>query len=260
MNIRDKAIVVTGAGRGLGLAIAQTLAANGARLALVDIDNESLAQAEVVCQKAGAAQARSYAVNVTDEQAVEQLFEDVARHFGGVDGLVNNAGVTRDALLIKVKEGKVTDKMSSQDWDTVMAVDLRSVFLCAREAAIRMVEQQSAEPAHGSYVIVNISSISRAGNIGQTNYAAAKAGVVAMTTTWAEELARYGIRVGAIAPGFCDTRLVANMKEKPRERLKEKIPLKRLGDPDEIAQTVLFIFQNEFFNGRVIEVDGGMRL
>ncbi|HET7313951.1 SDR family oxidoreductase [Salinisphaera sp.] len=260
MNVEDKVIVITGAGRGLGRAIAQTLAANAARLALVDINEESLTQAGAACQDAGA-QTRTYPVDVTDERAVEQLFNDVAGDFGQIDGLVNNAGVTRDALLVKVKDGNVTGKMSSEDWDTVMAVDLRSVFLCTREAVVKMIERGSAERAPGgSGLIVNISSISRAGNIGQTNYAAAKAGVVAMTTTWAGELARHGIRVAAVAPGFCNTRLVANMKENMRERLKEKIPLKRLGDPDEIGQTVLFIFQNEFVHGRVIEVDGGMRL
>jgi 3-oxoacyl-[acyl-carrier protein] reductase len=260
MNVKDKVIVVTGAGRGLGRVIAQTLAGNDAHLALVDIDEENLAQTQAACRDAGA-QARSYPVDVSDEQAVERLFDDVAQDCGRVDGLVNNAGVTRDALLVKAKDGEVTDKMSLEDWDTVMAVDLRGVFLCAREAAIKMIEQAGAQPAReGGGVIVNMSSISRAGNIGQTNYAAAKAGVAAMTTTWAGELARYGIRVAAIAPGFCNTRLVANMKEKHRERLKEKIPLKRLGNPDEIGRTVLFIFHNDFVSGRVIEVDGGMRL
>lgn len=258
MDIKDKTLVVTGAGRGLGRAITQTLAANGARLALVDIDEESLAQSEAACRDSGA-EARSYAVDVTDEQAVERLFDDVTHDFGRVDGLVNNAGVTRDGLLVKAKDGKVTDKMSSEDWDAVMAVDLRGVFLCAREAAIKMIEpSESGDEESG--VIVNISSISRAGNIGQTNYAAAKAGVAAMTTTWAEELARYGIRVAAIAPGFCNTQLVASMREDMRDRLKERIPLKRLGDPDEIGQTALFIFHNGFINGRVLEVDGGMRL
>lgn len=260
MDIKDKTIVVTGASRGLGQAITQTLAANGAHLALVDIDEEGLAQSVSDCRDRGA-QARSYPVDVTDEQAVEQLFDDVVSDFGRVDGLVNNAGVTRDALLVRAKDGKVTSKMSAEDWDAVMAVDLRGVFLCAREAAIQMIEQSEAEDAHEEAgVIVNLSSISRAGNIGQTNYAAAKAGVAAMTTTWAGELARYGVRVAAIAPGFCNTQLVANMKESMRDRLKEKIPLKRLGDPDEIGQTVLFIFHNGFINGRVLEVDGGMRL
>jgi 3-oxoacyl-[acyl-carrier protein] reductase len=185
MQIEDKTIVITGAGRGLGQAIAQTLAANGARLALVDINEDGLGETESLCQDSGV-QIQGYPVDVTDEQAVEQLFNDVVRDFGRVDGLVNNAGVTRDGLLIKAKDGEITKKMSSEDWDAVIAVDLRSVFLCAREAAAKMVEQAAAASSYKeSGVIINMSSISRAGNIGQTNYAAAKAGVAAMTTTWA---------------------------------------------------------------------------
>jgi 3-oxoacyl-[acyl-carrier protein] reductase len=260
MQIEGKTIVITGAGRGLGQAMAQTLAANGARLALVDIDEEGLEETQSLCQDAGV-RMRGYPVDVTDEQGVQGLFNDVVDDFGRVDGLVNNAGVTRDALLIKAKDGEITGRMSTEDWDAVIAVDLRSVFLCAREAATKMVEQAAAASTYKeSGVIVNMSSISRAGNIGQTNYAAAKAGVGAMTTTWAKELARYGIRVAAIAPGFCNTRLVANMREDMRDRLQKNIPLKRFGDPDEIGYTVLFLFENTFASGRVIEIDGAMRL
>src|SRR5699024_3573874 len=194
-------------------------------------------------------------------QAVEQLFAGVANDFGRVDGLVNNAGTTRDALLVKVRDGKVVDKMAAADWDKVMAVDLRGVFVCGREAAIKMIETIHGDGAQSvGGVIVNISSISRAGNMGQTNYAAAKAGVATMTTTWAGELARHGIRVAAIAPGCCNTRMVAGMKAKMRARLVQNIPLGRLGEPDEIAHPVLFIFNIDFVNGRVLEVDGGMRI
>lgn len=260
MDVEQKVIVITGAGGGIGRAIARELAAQEAHLALVDIDEESLAETEDSCRN-GCGQVRSYTTDITDEQAVEQLFDAVANDFGGVDGLVNNAGTTEDALLVKVRDGKVVDKMSTEAWDKVMAVDLRGVFLCAREAAARMIGRGSG-PAEGGGrgVIVNISSISRAGNIGQTNYSAAKAGVAAMTPIWAAELAPHGIRVAAIAPGFCNTRMVAGMKKKMRDRLKQKIPLGRLGEPDEIARTVLFVFNNDFVNGRVLEIDGGMRI
>lgn len=260
MNVEDKVIVTTGAGRGIGRTIAQTLAARGAHLALVDIDEDGLGETREVCADAGG-RIRSYAVDIADEHAVERLFDDVATDFGRVDGLVNNAGITRDALLVKARDGKVVDKMSSADWDKVMAVDLRGVFLCAREAAATMIERNTADSGHDhGGVIVNISSISRAGNMGQTNYAAAKAGVATMTTTWAGELSRYGIRVAAIAPGFCNTPMVTAMKPEMLEKLEHRIPLGRLAEPEEIGQAVLFVFNNGFVNGRVIEVDGGMRL
>jgi 3-oxoacyl-[acyl-carrier protein] reductase len=182
---------------------------------------------------------------VTDEGAVEALFRDVRE----VDGLINCAGTTSDAMLVKTVEGKVVGKMTSEQFDRVISVDLRGVFLCGREAAVHMVEG-----GRGG-VIVNISSISRAGNKGQTNYAAAKAGVSAMTVTWAKELARHRIRVAGIAPGYCETRLV-----EVRDKVVATAPLRRLGQPDEIARAALFILQNDYFDGRVIEIDGGLRL
>ncbi len=133
-------------------------------------------------------------------------------------------------------------------------VNLTGVFLCTREAAARMVETDSQG------VIVNISSISHSGNMGQTNYTAAKAGVAAMTVTWAKELSRYGIRVGAIAPGFIHTEMTASMKPEALEKMAAGIPLKRLGEPDEIAHSALYIFENDYFTGRMIECDGGLRI
>ena len=150
---------------------------------------------------------------MTDEPAVESLFNGVHKDFGSVDGLINNAGITSDALLVKATDGKVQRKMSLTDFHRVIAVDLRGVFLCAREAAVQMIES-----GRGG-VIINISSISRAGNVGQTNYAAAKAGVAAMTVTWAKELARYNIRVAGIAPGFSDTRMVASIPPKVKDKI-----------------------------------------
>ena len=167
---------------------------------------------------------------------------------------MNNAGIVRDAMLVKVKDGEITGKMTLAQWQAVMDVNLTGVFLCAREAAERMIRLKSPG------VIVNISSISRAGNAGQTNYSAAKAGVVAMTVTWAKELARHQIRVGAVAPGFIRTPMVAGMKPEALAKVTAPVPLGRLGEAAEIAQAVGFIFENEFFTGRCLELDGGLRL
>jgi 3-oxoacyl-[acyl-carrier protein] reductase len=177
----------------------------------------------------------------------------VASDFGRLDGLVNNAGIVRDGLLVKVKDGAVVGRMTMENWNAVIGVNLSGVFLCAREAAAQMIGF-----GHGG-VIVNISSISRVGNAGQTNYSAAKAGVESMGVVWAKELARYGIRVGSVAPGFTHTEILASLRPEMLNKLTEPVPLKRLGRPDEIAHAVLFIFENDFFTGRCLEVDGGLR-
>ena len=253
MDLKNKVIVITGAARGLGAAMAKRLADHGAKLALVDLDAESIAETAAACQPA-AADVQTYGANVADENQVVALFENIVADLGSVDGLVNNAGITRDALLIKHKDGQLLTKMSLDQWQAVIDVNLTGVFLCGREAAAQMANLGSGG------VIINIASISRAGNMGQTNYSAAKAGVVAMAVTWAKELARYGIRTGAVAPGFINTEMVAGMKPEAREKLTSVIPLKRMGEPVEIAQAVEFIFANDYFSGRVIEVDGVLRL
>lgn len=252
MNIQNKVIVITGAARGLGAAMAKRLASQGARLALVDLDAESITNTEAACE--GAAEVRSYGANVANEDQVVSLFESIVAHFGQLDGLVNNAGITRDALLIKYKDGELVSKMSLEQWQTVIDVNLTGVFLCGREAAEHM-----AKLGNGG-VIINISSISRAGNVGQSNYSATKSGVEAMAVTWAKELARYGIRTGAVAPGFINTEMVAAMPDSAKDKIAGMVPLKRMGEPDEIAQAVQFIFENDYFSGRLIEVDGALRL
>jgi len=253
MDLRGKVIVVTGAAQGLGQKMAQTMAEQGAKLALVDLDRAKLQDTIRLCAKAGA-EAKDYPADVTDEPAVEAVFADVHKDFGGVDGLINNAGITSDALLVKATDGKVQRKMSLGEFHKVIAVDLRGVFLCAREAAVQMIES-----GRGG-VIINISSISRAGNVGQTNYSAAKAGVAAMTVTWAKELARYNIRVAGIAPGFSDTRMVAAIPPKVKDRIVAGIPLRRFARPEEIARGALFILQNDYYDGRILEIDGGLRI
>ncbi|MCL4721645.1 MAG: SDR family oxidoreductase [Gammaproteobacteria bacterium] len=253
MDLRNKVIVITGAARGLGAAMARRLAVHQPRLALVDLKADDLASISSECQKLGAA-VRSYAANVAQEADVVALFDRIVADEGSVDALVNNAGITRDALLVKFRDGKVEAKMSLAQWQAVIDVNLTGVFLCGREAAERMIVSGTRG------VIINISSISRAGNAGQTNYAAAKAGVAAMAVTWAKELARYGIRAASIAPGFINTEMVAGMKPEAREKLTSGIPLKRMGEPDEIASTVEFILQNDYVSGRCFEIDGALRL
>lgn len=254
MNIEDKVIAITGAGQGLGRATATYLAAKGAKLALLDLDQTKLQETADLCREVGG-EARFYIANVADEAAVETAFSQLAEDWGSLHGLVNNAGITRDALLLKVRDGKVDKRMSLQQWQSVMDVNLTGVFLCGREAATKMVELGVEDG-----VIINIASISKAGNIGQSNYSAAKAGVEAMSVTWAKELARYGIRCAAIAPGFMETEMVLQMKPEALHMLTNQIPLKRMGQPQHIAQTIAFILENDYISGRTIEVDGALRL
>lgn len=254
MQISDSVIVITGGAQGLGRSMAENFAAQGASLALLDMNAEQLLDAQNACEKAGAKVVRSYTVNVTEEAAVEQIFAAIDADFDGMDVLINNAGILRDGMLIKCKEGEITHKMPLQQWQSVIDVNLTGTFLCGREAAAVMAKRERKG------VIINISSVARAGNIGQTNYAATKAGVVAMTVTWARELGRFGIRCGAIAPGFIETPMTAAMKPEAVERALSMVPLKRWGQPAEVADSARFIIENDFFSGRVIEIDGGVRL
>ena len=198
MDIRNKTVVVTGAGRGIGRTTALALAHGGANVALFDLNAADLEETARLCT-AESVQAREYRVNVADETEVCAAVTRVATDFGRLDGLVNNAGIVRDGLLVKVKDGAVVGRMRLDQWNAVIDVNLSGVFLCGREAATHMIELGNGG------VIVNISSISRVGNAGQSNYSAAKAGVESMGVVWAKELARYGIRVGSIAPGFTHT-------------------------------------------------------
>jgi 3-oxoacyl-[acyl-carrier protein] reductase len=255
MELKDKVIVVTGGGRGLGRAMALELAAKGAKLALADLSQEDLDTTVGLCMEKGV-EARAYICNVAKEDEVEKMFTDIVADFGTLHGLVNNAGITRDGLFMKVdrETGKVAKKMSMDQWNLVMDVNLTGTFLCAREAAAQMIDL--GVPG----CIINISSISRSGNMGQTNYTATKAGVEAMAVTWAKELSRYGIRAASIAPGYIGTEMVMSMKPEALEKIAAGIPAKRLGKPEEIASTVNFILENDYITGRCFEVDGGLRI
>lgn len=254
MDLQNKTIAITGGGRGLGAAMAERLAGEGCKLALIDLDEDALLQASALCREAGAPEVRTYIANISKEPAVEKLFAEIGKDFGTLHGLVNNAGVTRDALTLKYKEGELVSKMSLKQWQLVVDVNMTGVFLCGREAAATMIERDCKG------CIINISSISRHGNMGQLNYSATKAGVAAMSVVWAKEFARHGIRSASIAPGFIGTEMVMAMKPRAREKLTAAIPAGRIGDPEEIASAVQFILENDYVNGRCIEVDGALRL
>jgi 3-oxoacyl-[acyl-carrier protein] reductase len=253
MQLGKKVVVITGAARGIGRAMALAFAERGAHIAAVDRDAAALEETRAACESLGT-RARAYVLDVTQEAQVIKSFDAIAADFKRFDVIINNAGITRDALLVKAQDGAIHSKMSLAQWQAVLDVNLTGVFLCGREGAERMIQLGNGG------IIINISSISREGNPGQTNYSAAKAGVAAMTVVWAKELARYGIRSAAIAPGFCATEILAAMKPEMLDRVKAAVPLRRLGEPAEIAATAVFIAENDFVTGRVIEVDGGLRL
>ena len=253
MKLQDSVIAITGASQGLGRAMAEFLASKGARLALLDLTPEKLEETAEICKKAGS-DAKAYLCNVADEAEVEAAFEAIVTDFGQLNGLINNAGILRDGLMVKAKDGQVTKRMELDHWQSVIDVNLTGVFLCGREAATQMIKTGDQG------VIINIASISRAGNMGQSNYSAAKAGVSALVPVWAKELARYGIRCMGIAPGFIETEMTASMKPEALEKMKAGIPLKRLGQPEEVASTAALIFENDYMSGRILEVDGALRI
>ena len=242
--------MITGAGRGIGRALAERLGRDGGHIALLDVNAEDLRATRQALEGAGIV-ARDYTVDVATEAAVIQAMDAVVRDFGRLDVLVNNAGIIRDALLVKAKEGVIAGKMSLGQWRAVLDVNLTGVFLCGREAAERMIKL-----GHGG-VIINISSVSRHGNVGQSNYSAAKAGVAALAVVWAKELARHGIRAAAIAPGGVRTEILSTMRPEMLEKLIAPVPLKRLAEPAEIADAAAFVIENEFFTGRCLDIDGG---
>ena len=253
MQIKGKTVIITGGGRGIGREMAKAFALRGANLALFDLNQTDLDETARQCAEHGV-KARGYLVNVTQEAAVAAGMDAVAADFGGIDVLINNAGIVKDGLLIKSKDGAVTGKMTLDQWQAVIDINLTGVFLCGREAAERMVKRGQGG------VIINISSVSRHGNPGQTNYSATKAGVAAMAEVWAKELARYDIRTGSIAPGYTRTDILAAMRPEILDKLTAQVPLRRLGEAGEIAHAAIFIVENDFFTGRCVDVDGGMRI
>ncbi len=253
MDIENKIIAITGAAQGLGASIAKCLGNQGATLALIDLNEEKLRALQQELRN-NEINSEIYLADISNEQQVIKVIAEIERHFSRIDGLINNAGIIRDQFLNKPDKQGTIESLSLSNWQSVIDVNLTGVFLCAREVSKLMMQSQTKG------VIVNIYSISRAGNIGQSNYSAAKSGVVALTVTWAKELARAGIRVAAIAPGFIQTEMTHSIKPEVLKRIESSIPLRRMGQPDEIAHAVQFILENDYFSGRIIEVDGGLRI
>jgi 3-oxoacyl-[acyl-carrier protein] reductase len=250
MRIKDRVTLITGGAAGIGRATAERFAEEGAQVVICDID-EGLGQETT---RTIGLRASFYKVNVADRQAVQACVDDVVDKYGRIDVLVNNAGVLRDSLLVRVKNGELIKQMPELDFDLVIAVNLKGVFNCTQAVTPTMIRQQSG-------VILNASSVvGLDGNFGQTNYVATKAGVIGMTKVWARELGRYNIRVNAVAPGFISTEMVASMPENILAGMKERTPLRRLGQPLDIANAYLFLASDEasFITGAVLRVDGGI--
>lgn len=253
MDPKGKVIVVTGGAGGIGLETARHFVEAGAKVAIMDIDPAAL-EAAVADLGGGVL---GVACNVSDEASVEAAFDEVVAHYGQLDVAVLNAGILRDGLLIKVdrETGKVRGKMSLSQWQSVIDVNLTGVFLTGREAAVRMVNTGCKG------VLVLISSIAKRGNIGQTNYSAAKAGVETLAVVWGKELARAGIRVASVSPGFIATPMVIrDMKPEMLDRFRKMIPVGRLGKPEEIAHTIRFVVENDLICATDIEPSGGLKL
>lgn len=250
MRMQDKVTLVTGGGAGIGKATALRFAEEGAIVMICDI-NEPLGMetARLLGERAA-----FFRVNVADRAEVQAWIDEVVAKYQRIDVLVNNAGVLRDGLLIKFKEGQLVGQMPEADFDLVVSVNLKGVFNCTQAVAPVMAKQ-------GGGVILNATSIvGLDGNFGQTNYVASKSGVIGMTKVWARELGRFGIRVNAVAPGFTLTEMVAAMPEKILEGMKARTPLGRLGDPRDIANAYLFLASDEasFITGETLRVDGGI--
>jgi 3-oxoacyl-[acyl-carrier protein] reductase len=244
MRLHNKVVIITGAGQGIGRATALLFAREGARVVVADI-NQALATqvASEIAKLQGVALAVQ--LDVASADSVEAAITATLAWAGRVDVLVNNAGITRDARLVKMTEAQ---------WEAVIDVNLKGVWLCGRAVAPHMIAQ-------GSGSIINVSSIvGRRGNFGQSNYAATKAGVIAMAQTWARELGPSGIRVNAVAPGFIITEMTSTIPEKVASGIKEQTSLRRFGTPEELANVYLFLASDEssFISGSVIEVNGGM--
>jgi 3-oxoacyl-[acyl-carrier protein] reductase len=253
MQLQGKTVVITGGGRGIGRQMASSFAAKGANIAVCDLNQADLDQTVADC-KAKGVNARSYIMNVAREADVIGAMDAIVKDFGSLDVLINNAGITRDGLLVKVKDGAIVGKMTLENWQLVIDVNMTGVFLCGREAAERMIKFGKGG------VIINISSVSRHGNAGQTNYSATKAGVAAIAEVWGKELARFNIRTGAIAPGFTRTEILSAMRPEVLDKMLSIVPIRRLGEASEIANTAIFIVENDFFTARCIDVDGGVVL
>lgn len=255
MKLSDLKVIVTGGAQGMGAYFVKQLASAGASVAVGDVNEEGLAAVASECESAPG-NVFTKPLNVTNPEEIESFVEFAHEKMGGLNGLINNAGILRDGLLVKKdRETGAVKKMSQSQWDAVIGVNLTGATFMVRDVVAKMVETD-AKPG----VIINMSSLARYGNRGQSNYVSAKAALAANTVTWAREFARFGVRVGAIAPGMIETPMTQGMNEKARQGLIKAIPVGRVGVPHDIWQAVQFIIECDYFNGRVIDVDGGLSM
>lgn len=244
MILDTKIALVTGAARGIGKEIALALAGEGADIAICDVNQQALLQTRLQIESSGR-QCLAAVVDVSDAKAVEDMVNKILDKFGGIDILINNAGITRDSLLMRMKE---------EDWDAVLAVNLKGAFNFTKAVSRVMVKQRSGK-------IVNIASIiGIVGNAGQANYAASKAGIIGLTKSTAKELASRGISANAVAPGFIKTPMTDKLTDEQKEAMLKVIPLGRFGECKDVANAVLFLVSeaSSYITGEVIKVDGGM--
>ena len=250
MRLREKVCLITGGAAGIGRATAVKFAGEGAQVVICDLDEAAGQEAAAVLGQG----ATFFRVNVVDRQAVQTWIDRVVDQYGRIDVLVNNAGITRDAQLVKFKDGELAGQMEEEAFYAVIGVNVKGVFNCTQAAAPVMIRQ-------GSGVILNASSVvGLDGNFGQTNYVATKAAVVGMTKVWARELGRYGIRVNAVAPGFIATEMTNAMPEKVLDSMRGHTPLRRMGRPEDVANAYAFLASDEasFISGALLRVDGGI--
>ena len=256
MKLEDLKIIITGGAQGMGRHFALRLAEAGAQVAVGDVNEVGLAETLEAAKTATKGKVHARRLNVADEADVASFVAWAHGAMGGLNGLVNNAGILRDGLLVKKdRETGAIKVLSKENWDAVIGVNLTGATLITRDVVAKMLETNQ-RPG----VVVNISSIARHGNRGQSNYTAAKAALAANTVTWSREFASFGVRVGAVAPGMIETPMTQGMNQKARDGLVAAIPVGRIGLPEDIWLAVKFVLECDYFNGRTIDVDGGLSM